>query len=104
MNADNAEVLRSGGSSGVAGISTFMSRTRTPLSNSTLRIGTTWSPGRTCTCSGSRDGSISLCRQVFGSAGQVRRPLRVLLRIQIIQDQRDEFAAALRNGTSEATN
>jgi hypothetical protein len=38
-----------------------------------------------------------------GSAGQVRRPLRVLLRIQIIQDQRDEFAAALRNGTSEAT-
>src|ERR1017187_10495532 len=27
MNADNAEVLRSGGSSGVAGISTFMSRT-----------------------------------------------------------------------------
>jgi hypothetical protein len=28
MNADNAEVLRSGGSSGVAGISTFMSRTR----------------------------------------------------------------------------
>jgi hypothetical protein len=39
-----------------------------------------------------------------GSAGQVRRPLRVLLRIQIIQDQRDEFAAALRNGTSEATN
>jgi hypothetical protein len=28
MNADNAEVLRSSGSSGVAGISTFMSRTR----------------------------------------------------------------------------
>ena len=27
MNADNPEVLRSGGSSGVAGISTFMSRT-----------------------------------------------------------------------------
>src|ERR1022692_505179 len=69
MNADNAEVLRSGGSSGVAGISTFMSRTRTPLSNSTLRIGSPWSPGRTCTCSGSRDGSISLCRQVFGQRG-----------------------------------
>ena len=28
MNADNPEVLRSGGSSGVAGISTFMSRTQ----------------------------------------------------------------------------
>jgi hypothetical protein len=27
MNADNADVLRSGRSSGVAGISTFMSRT-----------------------------------------------------------------------------
>jgi hypothetical protein len=32
MNADNAEVLRSGGSSGVAGISTFMSRTHFAVS------------------------------------------------------------------------
>lgn len=39
------------------------------MSNSTLRIGSTWSPGRTCTCNGSRDGSISLCRQVFGQRG-----------------------------------
>src|ERR1035438_2769583 len=46
MNADNPEVLRSGGSSGVAGISTFMSRTRrkseasrgsAPPGNSSLR-------------------------------------------------------------------
>ena len=31
MNADNPEVLRSGGASGVAGISTFMSRTQPKL-------------------------------------------------------------------------
>jgi hypothetical protein len=37
MNADNPEVLRSGGSSGVAGISTFMSHSRV---NGTQRSGT----------------------------------------------------------------